>query len=487
MKQGIKQIAIIGSGAALNMSVAILAAALKPFRVKIVVLALSSTAASTQVETTGPESSALCQILGLDEREVIRQCQATFRLGTHYKLGSEHMFVPFAHLGVKAEQDDFEQGLFQVLGKQADGNLTRWSAAASAAVAGKFAIAGKDRPDLRQALDYGVHLDLADYAKQIAKVAATDLVEWYQLTEQSLDIQHDAAGNIVGAGGEQLKVNADFWFDLRPGQNPPQWQNWTACLPIYHRAQWRTPQLRNQQACTHMYKLLGGWLKVIPLRNDTVFELFACDQHSDLAQLEQQAKELGYEINQSLNWAPVSCGALENPWQGNCLYLGKAAIELGDLAFSELQCLQTALVQFIDLFPDMPIGEHNRQHYNQKWQHFTQDARDFSAAHFLSETAKYNGVAASMPNSLVTRLQVFERLGRLEPMHSDAVSESQWYHLLFGLGLRPQLSSVVLSTMDEPFLAKAAEQVAQSIATLVAGMPPHSLYMERFYPLPENQ
>jgi tryptophan halogenase len=487
MKQGIKQIAIIGSGAALNMTVAILAAALKPFKVKIVVLALPCSKAETLVETTGPEFSALCQILGLDEREVIRQCQATFRLGTHYTLGSEDMFVPYAHMGVKAEQDDFEQGLFQLLAKQAHGNLTRWSAAASAAVAGKFAIAGKDRPDLRQSLDYGVHLDLADYAKQLSQLGAADLIEWHHLSGQTVNIQHDETGNIVLASVDQLNVNADFWFDLRSGQSTPQWQDWAACLPISHSAQWRTQQLKYQQACTHMHKLLGGWLKIIPLRNGTVFQLFACDQHSDLAQLEQQTKELGYEINQSLNWVPVSCGTLENPWQGNCLYLGKAAIELGDLVFSELQCLQTALVQFIDLFPDMPIGEHNRRHYNQKWQHFTQDARDFSAAHFLSETAKYNGVSASLPDSLVTRLQVFERLGRLEPMHSDAVSESQWYHLLFGLGLRPQLCSVVLSTMDEPFLAKAAEQVAQSIATLVAGMPPHSLYMERFYPLPENQ
>ena len=487
MNQGIKKIAIIGSGAALSMTVAILAAALKPFKVKIVVLALPCSTAETLVETTGPEFSALCQILGLDERAVIRQCQATFRLGTHYTLGSEDMFVPFAHLGVKAEQDDFEQGLFQLLADKPQGNLTRWSAAASAAMAGKFAIAGKDRPDLRQALDYGVHLDIADYAKQLAKVGAADLVEWHHLSGQTVNIQHDETGNIVQASVEQLKVNADFWFDLRSGQSRAQWQDWTADLPIYLSAQWRTQQLKSQQACTHMHKLQAGWLKIMPLRNGTVYQLFACDQHSDVAQLEQQTRELGYAINHSLNWSPLSCGALENPWQGNCLYLGKAAIELGDLVFSELQCLQTALVQFIDLFPDLPIGEYNRRHYNHKWQHFTQDVRDFSAAHFLSETAKYNGVLTSMPDSLVTRLQVFARLGRTEPMHSDAVTESQWNHLLFGLGLRPELSSVVLSAMDEPFLAKAAEQVAQSIANLVAGMPPHQLYMERFYPRPENQ
>jgi tryptophan 7-halogenase len=482
MNKGIKQIAIIGSGIELQMSAAILSVALQSFGIKIVVLAIPSNESASLVETTGPEFSALCQILGLVERDVMRQCQATFRLGSQYIGANHNWFVSFAHLGLKAEQDDFEQGLFQIIRQQNINNLNPWCAASAAAVAGKFAIAGKDRPDLQRALDYGVHLDATEYANILAKICSKQKVNWLSLSQQTLQVKRDELGNIVEVKTEQHNVVADFWFDLRAEQTNGQGQNWQNTLPLTYHAQWSIPRPEVLFPYTQLQQLHGNWLKISPLRNKSVVDLFAVQQECDLGLVEQQITALGLGPNQPIDWAPIKFKVLSSPWQGNCLYLGGASIQLGDIAFSSLQCVQAALVQFIDFFPDFPIGEHNRRHYNLVWQRFVRDARDYSAAHFLPHTGHYSEVADVLPQSLLQRLQLFERLGRLTPMESDAVTEGQWYHLLFGLGLRPQLSSVVLSKMNEHQLQTATQQVAQSIAGLVAGMPSHEQYLARFYP-----
>jgi tryptophan halogenase len=483
MKQVIKDIAIIGSGIELHMSAGILSVALKAFGIKIVALDLPSTKPSPLVETTGPEFSALCKILGLVERDVLRQCHGTFRLGNRYITPHNDWFVPFAHLGLKAQQDDFEQGLFQVIRQQNVSDLNPWSVAASVAMAGKFAIAGNDRPDLQQALDYGVQLATKEYAIILAQTHRKLGVQWLPLSTAELSVEHDDIGNIsqISAGGHH--VTADFWFDLRVGQTQHDWQDCSNELPLTYRAQWHLAKPEVLLPYSQLQRLQGGWIKTSPLRNGRVIQAFAQQQKSDLVQIEQQIAKLALAPpNQAIQWTPVKCHLLNSPWQGNCLYLGKAAIELGGIAFSNLQCVQSALVQFIDLFPDLPIGEYNRQHYNRMWQGFVQDALDYTVAHFLPQSAHFAQQPSSLPDSLLHRLQLFERLGRLGPMHSDAVTEGQWYHLLFGLGLRPQVNSVVLSNMTEQQLQAATKQVAQSIASLVTGMPTQEQYLARFYP-----
>ena len=113
MSKMINQIAIIGSGLPLNMATAILAKALRPFNIQLTVLVCPASAEGSEVESCGPEFSALCGILGIDEQAVMRQARATFSLGSHYAPKHNKWFVPYAHLGFNPEQDDFEQGLFQ--------------------------------------------------------------------------------------------------------------------------------------------------------------------------------------------------------------------------------------------------------------------------------------------------------------------------------------------------------------------------------------
>lgn len=483
MSQAIQHIAIMGSGIELKMTAAILSVALKPFGLKITVLELPAKHVCPLVETTGPEFSALCQILGLVERDVLVQCQATFRLGTRYISANNDWFVPFAHIGLKAQQDDFEQGLFQTLRQQNNNNLNAWSAAATAAMAGKFAIAGKDRTDLQQALTYGVHLNVAAYGTILGTLCSKQNIHWLKLTDEAITVKADELGNISSVISGEHQVMADFWFDLRAEQSKQQWQSWKNDLPLTWHAQWQIPSADRLVPYTQLQQLRGGWLKTSPLRNVTVVEVFAQQEECALPDLEQQVLELSMTSNHAIVWTPIKCQVLNAPWQGNCLYLGEAAINLGGLVFSNLQCVQTALVHFIDLFPDLPVGEHNRRQFNLIWQRFVQDARDYSAVHFLPGVKPLTDIAVNAAETLSQRLQLFARLGRLTPMESDAVSEGQWHNLLYGLGLRPQLNSVVLSSMSEQQLHTATQQVAQSITALVAGMPDHEQYLARFYPL----
>jgi tryptophan halogenase len=489
MSEMIKQIAIVGSGMPLTMATAILASSLKPFNVKIIAIELAQYEAYSAAESCGPEFSALCNILGLQEQKIISHCNGTFRLGNQYQLPQHQFFVPYAHIGLSAEQDDFEQALFQTSAQHNGLNLNEWSSASSAALAGKFAIAGNNRPDLQKALEYGVHLDRQQYQVSVQEVCNQSHVQWINANDAALTVERDENGDITSViVGDKQKIAAQFWIDLSSERelsaNNAQVTYATAtatAIAISHRCEWQQSVVNLSQPYTQLQKLKAGWLKVIPLRNRTIYQAFVDGSQGSLQSLQQELLELSVGFPVALFWQKLACHKLEEPWQGNTLALGDGALQLGGLIFTELQCLQAALVQFLDLFPDLLIGPRNRHHYNRMWQRFVIDAHDYTAAHFYAD---YKLTAPKATTAtLQQRIALFQRLGRLEPMHSDAVTESQWYNLLFGLGIRPELPSAVISKIDAATLTNRIDHVREAIFKLVCGMPTQEQYLARFYPI----
>lgn len=478
----IKNIAVVGSGLPLVMSCALLASSLKLFKINVIAIEIPTDPNQSQIEICGPEFSPLCKILGLNEVDLIRKCDATFRLGDQYLVNDRDWFVPFAHIGLKAEQDDFEQGLFQCLQSNDNASLSKFSAASAAALAGKFAIAGSDRPDLRKALDYGVQVDSQKYLDCL-KIACRQLnVEWYFCKELELELEKSQHGDLKAVRIEAKNILADFWVDasqgrlLSPENNQPESSK---TVPISHVCEWHSAVVDLGNPYTSIQRLEGAWLRTIPLRNRTVYQVFAEHGNGDLSNIEKQLTSLKIDGLIVPNWRNSNCQKLPNPWQNNVLTIGNQSLGLGGLLISELQCIQAALIQLIDLFPNLPIGELNRSHYNQQWQKFAQDTVDYLAVHFLTTLTN----SSDLPDSLTNRIQVFERLGRLTPLDSDAITESQWYHILYGLGFRPQLPSVVLSKYASESIQAGLQKVEHSIVGLVNGMPPHEQYLNRFYPI----
>ncbi|MDU0352745.1 tryptophan 7-halogenase [Paraglaciecola aquimarina] len=486
MSQMIEKIAVLGSGMQLAMSVAILAHSLKPFNVKVAAVEVPEENSDSSVEVCGPEFSPLCAILGLNEVEILRKCAATFRLGDSYSVNEQQWFVPFAHMGLSAKQDDFEQGLFQYLASQQRTNIAPYCTAASAAAAGKFAIAGHDRADLRAALEYGVQLDKQKYLACLT--AAVQHLNVEKVGLHSADIRWIGEQHLSEVRCAEQRVKADFWIDVR--QSKPLPANLTPdskssskpvneLLPITHTGEWSSPQFDLTKPYTQFKRLKNAWLRIIYLRERTIYKILITNESLDLAQVSDELRLLGISLPDDLPLAKVMSHVEQTPWQKNVLTLGHQSVCLGDFMFSELQLLQSALVQFLDVLPSLPIGQHNRAAYNQEWQKFIQEAQDYSSLHF----ALHNGDYSALPQSLTERIQVFERLGRLSPILSDAATEGQWYHMLYGIGLRPQLHSAVLSKVSGAELEAGIHKVQHSMSGLVAGMPSHEQYLHRFYPL----
>ena len=476
----IKQIAVIGRGMPLAMTTAILAQSLRSFGTKVFALELPNAQRfESEVEVCGTEFSPLCRILGLNEQKLISECRGTFRLGNLLS-DEQSSFIPFGYLGISAQQDDFELGLFQHLQSNGNANLSEWSAASSAALAGKFAIAGNNRPELQEALAYGVNLDKRLYLSNIKALCDEANVQWVKLQNEQCDFCYDELGYIQELVNGGQKYTADFWLDLGSTSNVVTKQersNWQASIPLTHKSEWQSNSVVLSKPFTDIQKFGSCWLKTTCLRDKTFYQLFVNNNPNEPQTIEQQIAGKGIQLPANIDWQPIQTGALTEAWQANCLKLGSAAIELSGLVLSELQCLQAALVLFMDLFPDIPIGKENRRNFNRMWQRFVQDAHDYTAAHFLHSCSD----VSSLPVSLQQRLQVFGRLGRISALDSDAVSESQWYHLLYGIGYRPQLSSVLLSKIDDKSKNSRYESIRLSIKKLVEGMPTHQQYLYKFY------
>ena len=175
-------------------------------------------------------------------------------------------------------------------------------------------------------------------------------------------------------------------------------------------------------------------------------------------------------------------GVVEKAWENNYLFAGHSGVNLGQMVFSELSLIQSSIVQFLDVYVSNKNMSSRAKYYNEMWSNFTTDAQDFTLIHgFITENIADLIVIIKNEalDSLLRRVTLFTRLGRLPPSESDAVTDQQWYALLYGFGFRPELFSVMLMSMDLRKMYDDLDKLRFMLKNIQKGMPTHKVFIEK--------
>tara|TARA_R110002167_G_scaffold48788_7_gene143413 strand:+ start:1745 stop:3238 length:1494 start_codon:yes stop_codon:yes gene_type:complete len=485
----IKHIVLVGQHLPLMMSAAILSSQLadQPVRISAVEIKGEST---SQIESSGSEFMSLCDILKLPFKTVMQQCQGTFSLGQHYIYNQRDWFVPYGHFGIQPSNNEFIQGLLRLAHHDPSLKLESACIAAQAARLGKFAIPPTNRPDLHQALAFAVNLNADAYAQQLKQFALGHNVTF--MPAINIDVtrsenQHIEAINLDG----QQNITADFWIDCSgclarltaqddviTTQSPSLYWNRQAQCMVDDEASFNQPY-------TRLHTSPWGWLKVIPLAGRVCIQLEYASQQVSEAEINQwlcdywslsatQATGIIHRQNQLT--------MREKAWQGNCLTVGDGAVNMSKLFFSELYFIQAALVQFLDSYPSLTNQKVSADWFNRQWQQFIEEANDYVQCHYGLIDQVNNTNTSLLSAALQQRLDMFERLGRLPPSNTDAVSDNAWYGLLAGCktATSKQLTSLYLSNLSDEQLHDSLNKIKLSIDKLVAVMPRYRDFYQQF-------
>lgn len=484
----INKIVLVGNDSNLYVAALLLSKNLLQYGVEIVCVELPKDEVSCPVASIGAEFSSLFEIIEANPLEVMTVCQGIFSYGTRYHAGVQSWFCPYGRYGLVNAKNEFEQGLFQYLGQGDANRLDDYSLAAVAAKNAKFAIAGVSKPELQLALEFGVFLDAELYKQHLKGLlakAGSEIVECESIGE----IRRKDGCKIKEIITDRNKViSGDFWFDCSGDK-----AYLAAGLDSYQKLV-AHPWFKHDQVFYFMANPSGeldepfstvsytdiGFIKKIPLKNKTWYEVHVDSSKSDESQIKSTIeRDIGAQMDYKFA-EELHVGVVPTPWMGNCLFVGHSGNNLGRSAVPEASLVQEATIRFLDVYPSRTSLDAAARGYNESWANVIREADDYVVLQMLMPNLEERRSGQVLPDSLGKRIDLFKRLGRLPVSETDIVRDQQWYAMLFGSGIRPELHSIMIASITDQEMNDTMGKLKLLIKKIGKSMPASRDFLARF-------
>jgi tryptophan halogenase len=456
-----------------------------------------------------PSLRTLHRILRIDERDFMRETQATFKLGTQLRdwlRPGESFFHPFGETGGAIETLPFHQHWLKM--RQAEGTagrgslitpLSAYAIAAVAASSAKFAHPASDPRSVGATLDYAYHLDPVLYARYLrahARVLGIECIEG-----NVLDVSLRADDGFIESlrlDGDRA-VKGDLFIDASGlagclieraiGTGYESWSHWLPCDRAVS-----VSTLANSGADIVPYTAATaraeGWQWRIPLRRRVSHGYVYCSLFSS----DQSAKQT---LLDHLDGPPIDepevvsfvCGRREQLWARNCVALGAAASFLDPLAATQAYLIHSGLAKLLALFPYRDRMGAESEEYNRLMGSELERVRDFLILHYSAPRRRDSAFwthcgSMTIPASLERKINLFASRGRVVLYDHELFGESSWACLLTGLGVWPRSPDPLTETTDPAAIQAKLEKMRVIILRAVQAMLKHQDYLERYCPLP---
>jgi hypothetical protein len=510
----VESILIVGGGTAGWLSAAYLNRALGD-SVAITLVESPLTPRIGVGEATVPTLRNTLRFLGIEERDWMSRCNATFKLAVRFddwtKPGSrdrhyyhpffprpEPIISPFAHPFFPAIGEGFLSAQYGMQRAVRDSNF-RYAYAASCVPAlcdaRKFGT-----PEANEdALSYAYHMDAALLAAFLCNLCmkrgvkhVSAHVEGAALDERGF-IRH-----VITREGRRLA--ADMFIDCTGFKG--LLINDTLAEPFVSHAQYlindravafqapRDPEEEGIRPYTTATALTAGWMWNIPLyHRDGCGYVYS----SEFASPEVAERELRQRLgpaskNLEANHIRIRVGACRNLWVRNCLAIGLSGAFIEPLESTSIFLTEYQLAKLVSLFPDRSFSERQIRRYNEAVIDVFHQVRDFVAAHFCTtrrdDTPYWKSIRndVPIPDSLQALLDDFQQgvlpdeAERLHIFRGNSITS-----VLTGMGVFPERASPILDHVDEAAADRHFARIREQTSRLLATLPDHAAYIRSLH------
>ncbi len=496
----IRKIVILGGGTAGWLSAAMMSRVLGK-TVDITLIESDEIGIVGVGEATIPPLVNLLVFLGLNEDDLLKHVQGTFKLGIEFRDWYEkghsygHMFgAPGNPLGVLP----FHQYWLRHHHAGKAGRLWDYSLNALAAEQNRFGRLRTipDTPNM-EGMNYALHFDAGLLAKYLrghyekqgvirreGKVSGVNLRSADGFIE-SLTLQ---SGEVI---------DGDFFFDcsgfqglLIEGALKAGYEEWTQYLPC-DRA-WAVPcaSAGLLRPITQTRAHSAGWQWRIPLQHRTgnghVFS-------SAFMELEAARDILMANLDGEALAEPrllkFVTGRRKSSWVKNCVSLGLASGFMEPLESTSIHLVQSALQRLAQMFPDTGFNQPEIDEYNRRTRREYDLIRDFLVLHYKAtkrdDSPFWNHCRTmAVPDSLTAKVAYFRQHGRVIIEEDDLFKEASWVQVLIGQGIMPESFSPLTLTVHEDGLEDYMKNIRHIYDVLLPKIPPHADYIARYCKAP---
>lgn len=484
----VNSVVVVGRDCDLWLTVIAMAQALGPAGVAVTAVELPSRLAPGEVLASLPQLIALQGRLGITLEELFAATGGSISLGQSFVIAGPHpttFFHAWDRCGLPIDGHDFLHCWLRARSEGLNVGLRHFSPAAEAARHGRILLDDECAGDWAQ----GGHLPAAAYAGLLKSLAARRRIVIRQAA--GVTIEPDASGGIAAVvlEGSATRVTGDLFVDAS-GEDAvliggalgccrePWTQDWGADRVVFGLA----PAFTVTPPFAEVRTAAGGWTALHPTPGATgIVHAFRGSITSDAEAVAAAAAAAGTALGQVCIRAHTA-GILRQPWIGNCVAIGAAAVRLDPLHDLGLHVLQLSIVQLISLFPASRAYEAERREYNIAMRSYCGRLRDFQQAfHALAPRLGpfWNGLEPRS-DSLEHTLATFRASAYLPPHEHETLSSDSWHSCLLGLGLVPERWPPGTERLSAERLRQVIERLLADIRARVLKQPLHDAYLSTF-------
>lgn len=495
MSEAIKKIVIVGGGTTGWMAAASLSRYVADKEISVTLIESPDIGTIGVGEATIPNMVGFNKALGIDEVELIKATQATFKLGIEFeswhKLG-EKFFHPFADYGLKIDNVDFHHYVNRVKSAGRKLNLQDYSFAIALAKQGKFAQANPDPQSPLADYSYAYHFDASLYAKFLQKFAVKKGIEHIlaNVCEVKLAKESGFIESVILADGRHIE--GDLFIDcsgfkalLIDGAMKVGLDDLSQWLPCNKAVAVQTELVGEPTPYTRAIANSAGWQWCIPLQhrmgNGYIYSSQFLDQQG--AEEELLANVQGQAINDVRHF-DLPLAKRKVIWHKNCFALGLAAGFLEPLESLGLSLIQTALSKLYTFFPDKSFNQHDIAEVNRIHNAELDRVVDFLALHYKltkrDDTAFWR-YCQDMPitDTLQHKIEVYKSQGQVVMYDNESFEESSWLSMYTGFDVNPQRFDVRAKNVPLEIVERNLADMKNSMHTAAKQAMSHQQFIDK--------
>ncbi len=487
----VRRIVIVGGGTAGWMAAAVLARALPPERREIVLIESPEIGTVGVGEATIPPILLLNRLLGLDEDELVRRTQGTFKLGIEFRdwgaIG-ERYFHPFGTYGADLDAVAFHHHWLRT----GQGAIEDYSLAAVAAREGRFLRPVEDSRNVLSRTSYALHFDAVLYAAFLRERATAAGVE--HVAGKVVDVTLRGTDGFVESVAleDGRRVGGDLFIDcsgfrglLIEGALKTGYEDWTHWLPADRAVAVPSAPVGPPPPYTRSTARAAGWQWRIPLQHRVGNGYVYSSPHiSDDEAAATLLANLEGEALADPRLLRFVTGRRKRAWNRNVVALGLASGFVEPLESTSIHLVQQGVVSLMSYFPDRAFEPADIDQYNRLMQTEFERVRDFIVLHYHLQRRDDSALwrqarEMPIPDTLAQRMALFASRARIQVDEGELFQPTSWAAVMFGQGMTPRGHDPLADVEPIADLRTKLDRMRAVIARGAATMPTHAQFLDR--------
>jgi tryptophan halogenase len=495
MQEQIGRIVVAGGGTAGWMTAAGLARFLGASFCDIVLVESDAIGTVGVGEATIPAIHDFNNKLALDEQDLMRRTNATFKLGIEFVNWTRqgHAYIhPFGYYGRDMNGVAFHHYWLRNRELGDSTPFADYCLAIVAAKSGKFAHPKQYPRSIYSSYFYAFHLDATLYAKYLRNYAELRGVQRIEgrIVDAKLRGEDGFIESLTLENGEQIE--GDLFIDcsgfrslLIGGALQTAYEDWSHWLPCDRAVAVPSENVGDPIPYTRATAHAAGWQWRIPLQHRTGNGHVYCSEYisdDEAAQLVLDNIE-GAAIAEP-GVLKFTTGRREKIWNRNCVAIGLSSGFLEPLESTSIWLIQAAIMELIQSLPDRGFSKENIAEFNRNMALKFEQVRDFLIFHYKVTERDDSPFwqycrNMSVPEGLEYRMKLFRKRGHVVYSPRELFIETNWLAVFMGQNLVPEAFDPRALCLDEQTTRQRLHQLKLMTRRTADSMPGHAATIAR--------